>query len=1275
VAVGDINRDGLPDLVFADTYAAAVSVVLNMGNGAFQDPVQYAAASQPIAVALGDFNTDGILDIALADNAASVVSVLLGTQNGRFQARVDYAVGAVPAGIVVGDFNNDHLLDLATANSTSNTVSVLLGRGDGSFQSVVTSSANADPNSLTAADFNGDNKLDLAVSNGSSNSVNVLLGNGDGTFNLGAVYGGGTSPFKTTSADLNGDLFNDLVIMNEDAAGIQVRLGNGDGTFGNATLIQGGLSPKSAVIADLNGDSTPDIAIANQAGDDITVLVGNGNGTFQDPLNYAVGSGPTALAAADINGDGNNDLVTANLNSQSGSLLLGVGGGRFAGALEYAAGPSPAFDSIAQDINHDGIPDIVVTNRASNQISVLTVNGDGSLGSPVSYSTGDNSAPEGLASADLDGDGNPDIVTANTGTNDLSVFLGRSDGTLAGPMHYAAGAHVDSVAIADFNGDGKDDLAVTNYDDNTLGILLGRGDGSFEPMVTYQGPSGGDPTGLLGPDSAAVADFNHDGNLDIAVASHRTPYFGYFLGNGDGTFNFVPEGWIGPGAASIHLADFNSDGIVDLAAALFYAESASMLIGRANGSFQDVAYPAGASPVDVDVGDLNGDGNQDVISANSGDPNIGYIRGNGDGTFQTVQELPAGPNTQTVTVADFDGDSLPDVAVGDSLTARVVIILNRPDTTATHFRLSVPNNIVAGSSFSVTITALDTAGNVATDFSGRVRLTSSDAQALFPTDPILSNGVGSLAITLKTAGNQTISASAGGGTITGRSSDISVSPAEASQFSIHSATTTIAGSPLTLTMTALDAFGNTATSYNGTVHFSSSDASALLPSDTQVKNGTGSFTVTLKQASDQTVTIADRTNGNVQGTVDVLVIAASASHLSVDAPASTQAGSPFNLTVTALDPFGNIATSYAGIIHFVSSDALAALPSDTALLSGVQTVVVVLKTAGTQTVSVRDNANPPLSASSPSINVSPAPASEFRVSAPMVVTAGTPFSLTITALDPLGNLATSFAGVVHLTSTDSLAALPQDTTLIQGVKTVSVVLNNEGNQMVSIAELGNPGVRGSAEITVINMPQRFVAQVYQDLLHRAADSNGLTNFTNALASGALTRYQVVQIIIGSPEYRWGVVRRLYSTLLNRAPELTALNGWTAFLGQGGTEEQLQTIILASPEYFAGHGLGTNTGFLQALYQDVLGRAIEPSAMTAWSTALASGTSRTTVAAAIAGSAERQLRLIQGFYQEFLRRAADVAGLNAFVQAKLGGMTDEQVIILFVSSDEYFNRLR
>ena len=370
----------------------------------------------------------------------------------------------------------------------------------------------------------------------------------------------------------------------------------GGQVFGAAQTYASGFGGSTqSVAADLNGDGVPDLAILNPCNSSycgsgyasVAVMIGNGDGSFQAPVLYATGSfQPMSLAAGDFNNDGAVDLVVASqcassVNCGTGQVivLLGNGDGTFQSPVPYSTGNGSSYFVVTADFNGDGNLDLAVANQTSGNstLAIMLGNGDGTFQAPAAYSTGAASAVF-LAVADFNMDGAADLVAANGGTADsVSVLLGNGDGTFQNPVIYpSGGAIANAAAVADFNGDGVPDLAVVNgcatytnlscSPNGSVGILLGNGDGTFQPPVAY-GSAGNSPS------SIAVADFNGDGNIDLAVANAAPPggasgdgSLSLLLGNGAGNFqSAVTYDAGGTYSASISAADFNSDGQPDVA--------------------------------------------------------------------------------------------------------------------------------------------------------------------------------------------------------------------------------------------------------------------------------------------------------------------------------------------------------------------------------------------------------------------------------------------------------------------------------------------------------------------------------------------------------------------------------------------------------------------------------------------------------------------------------------------------------------------------------------
>jgi FG-GAP-like repeat len=591
MVVGDFNGDGIPDLALV---GSPVYILLGKGDGTFGPPLYNSSALYAgFGVAVGDFNGDGKLDVIAGSQDG--IFVMLGDGKGNLSNPVDIGFGANPTQVAVGDFNGDHKLDVAVFDPLGGNFWVLLGNGNGTFQAATQypmGTAQALATSMLVADLNGDGILDVAVTGQTPlpsalfpyapGTILVFSGNGDGTFQPAVQYNPtGQTNWALAAGDFNGDGLPDLAFSSSrQSTPTQVGLmfGAPSGTFLSPASYPVGSIPGQPALADLNGDGVLDIVVANIGfGGNLSVLIGNGDGTFKPAVTYPTAFGAGSVVVGDFNGDGKPDIAVA--NGSGGNILVfpGNGDGTFGTPVASFGVIGGAFYLAAGDFNKDGKLDLAVNGIIGVQIALG--NGDGtfrgSLGSPTLF------PPAGpVAVADLNGDGNLDLVITAVNVNTavslqpgtISVMLGHGDGTFAAAVTYTIGKMATSVAIGDLNGDGKPDLAVADYAPGAgdVAVLLGNGDGTFQTAVKYPA--------VNGADSVVMGDFNGDGNLDLAVSSNSA-------------------GANGPGGS---------------------AGAVTVLLGRGDGTFRNsMVYGAGINPLTVAVGDVNGDGQPDLVFADT----------------------------------------------------------------------------------------------------------------------------------------------------------------------------------------------------------------------------------------------------------------------------------------------------------------------------------------------------------------------------------------------------------------------------------------------------------------------------------------------------------------------------------------------------------------------------------------------------------------------------------------------------------------------------------
>jgi hypothetical protein len=350
-------------------------------------------------------------------------------------------------------------------------------------------------------------------------------------------------------------------------------------SFGPVTHYSTGSGSRtnSVALADMNSDGRLDIIAAcpNVINGTVAVLLGQVGGGFAPATAYSTGTGsqPLSVAVGDVNADGRQDIMTANYGTSTVGVLLGQANG-FAAVSTYVIGGISMPQSVAvRDINNDGRLDIITAN-ANSTVGVLL--GQQSGFAPVTtYATGSGSGPQAVAVSDLNGDGRQDLVTANWGSGTAGVLLGQAASGFAAPNAYSSGnsSQPYAVALSDVSGDGRPDIITANYFTNDVAVLVQQSSG-FAPFSSYAAGSGSHPQGI------AVADVSGDGRADILTANYGTGAVGIMLGQAGGGFASPSTYSIGAGSSpsGIALGDVNGDGRADIVTANVGSSTVSVLL-------------------------------------------------------------------------------------------------------------------------------------------------------------------------------------------------------------------------------------------------------------------------------------------------------------------------------------------------------------------------------------------------------------------------------------------------------------------------------------------------------------------------------------------------------------------------------------------------------------------------------------------------------------------------------------------------------------------------
>jgi hypothetical protein len=340
------------------------------------------------------------------------------------------AGGNSPSGVAAADFDLDGDLDLATANSGSDDVTILRNNGVGNFAQPASSPEAAGDGSIAvaAADLDGDGDPDLAVANQTEDSVTILRNDGGSDF-----IEPGSSPEATGDAprfvgvcDQDGDGDQDLAIANDGSDDVTILRNNGAGNFSErgTSPEAAGDAPQSVALSDQDGDADLDLAITNFNSDNVTILRNNGAGNFSErgTSPEAVGNGPAGIREGDFDGDTDLDLAVANVFGDSVTILRNNGAGNFIepGSSPESAGDGAGFVAGA-DLEFDGDVDLLIGNRISDDVTVL---GNNAAANFAEVATSPEAAgdPRSIVLGDLDGDLDPDAAVANGVTGDVTIL-------------------------------------------------------------------------------------------------------------------------------------------------------------------------------------------------------------------------------------------------------------------------------------------------------------------------------------------------------------------------------------------------------------------------------------------------------------------------------------------------------------------------------------------------------------------------------------------------------------------------------------------------------------------------------------------------------------------------------------------------------------------------------------------------------------------------------------------------------------------------------------
>lgn len=674
LTLGDINGDGKPDLIVANSTSSNVSVLINLtvtgsSTPAFTVRKDFTTGGKPLAISLKDFNSDGKPDIAAGDQDSAVCvfinNTITGDTTADFSTHYDFSGGLAVFFSASADFNGDGLPDLVSVDGDTkacvfiNTTSP--GASVPSFTPRTEFQALSFVIAVAVGDFNGDGKQDFVTANDDSISVfinSTTLGSTTPSFSVRNDFATGDLPIDILSCDINRDGKLDIVTVN--------RGGNSLSVFLNSTLTGSPVAsfltrndiatldyPENATFADLNGDGRLDLLAANSGSDSISVFI-NGTGVGVTPASFTstdfsmqAGSSPLGITLQDFNGDGKPEMISGDYNNTAISIFVngttpGSSGPVFSAAQNFSTGTGKPAHVATGDFNLDGKYDIASVNaEPGGGYIAIFLNATSPGSSTLSFSSHTDftmaNGPRYVQVGDINGDGKPDLVASNGLDNMVSIFLntttpGASTPTFSTRTDFATGNEPQTICLADFNGDGKTDFATSNGISNNVSVSFSTTiPGASTP--TFSGPTNFAGMGITW--ALASADFNGDGKPDIAVTTISVDSVAVMLNSttpGASTPTFYPHRRFSTGTVAYRVAsaDVNGDGKPDLVTANRNSNDVSVLLNTTTpgttipGFLEKSTFSNGftSNPTDVFIKDLNLDGKPDFAAANWATDNV-----------------------------------------------------------------------------------------------------------------------------------------------------------------------------------------------------------------------------------------------------------------------------------------------------------------------------------------------------------------------------------------------------------------------------------------------------------------------------------------------------------------------------------------------------------------------------------------------------------------------------------------------------------------------------
>ena len=647
------------------------------GGTLFATPFLHRTRLQPSALAFGELDADGLDDMVVASMGNDVLTVHLGQGGGRFSPGTSHGGGNDPRTVELFDMDGDGDRDIIVLSRFDRRVGILANLGQGAFGTgVFTPLVSGNSNDLRVGDVDGDGDYDVVVpmiTTSTNGGFRVLVNNGAGVLTNTLPYLAAlTLPQTIELADLDGDGDLDVALPSFEASGVvHVVLNLGGGTFGAAAVYPAGDSIGRLRAADMDGDGDLDLVVSHDRPSptpgSFSVLVNSGGAVFPSRIEYPAASDVFHVALGDIDGDGDVDVAASSSDLDALIVHRNLGGGSFSPGEAYPGVVNP-WEARFRDLDGDGKQELSVCSFGTEAVYGFINRGDGTLlHTPPELSPRDSA---GVVLGDLDGDHLPELVATYSGLGDVHVRENLGGGSFAPAVLHAAPPQPVAPLIADFDRDGLDDvIAVGGV--GFLSWFQNQGGGLLTPRI--QVPAGADYFELF-----TLGDLDGDGDLDGAGSQYGQTTLAVLQNTGAAlTPTLVPlPGYCG----EIAIEDLDGDGRRDVALAVVSGTTSVSGIyvlwnlggGALSAPVQVAINPNLAADRTLVPVDIDADGDIDFLSGPfvlyGAASSIPYVARNQGGTF-TVHPLPASPyeaNSRHVDVADVDRDGRLDILMSVS---------------------------------------------------------------------------------------------------------------------------------------------------------------------------------------------------------------------------------------------------------------------------------------------------------------------------------------------------------------------------------------------------------------------------------------------------------------------------------------------------------------------------------------------------------------------------------------------------------------------------------